>query len=156
MQPWPWWFAGLVIGLIIPALHLLAGKGFGISGSMQQIGAMCCTSRGPELLRKQDWRRGIWVVVFVAGIVCGGFIATNFLTAEPFEFLPPSYQTASGAMRLIVGGFLIGFGARYAGGCTSGNAISGISNLSWPSLVATVFFFVGGLSVTWLLKDVIF
>jgi uncharacterized membrane protein YedE/YeeE len=43
-----------------------------------------------------------------------------------------------------VGGFLVGFGTRYAGGCTSGHSISGLSNLQWPSLVATICFMVGG------------
>jgi uncharacterized membrane protein YedE/YeeE len=45
---------------------------------------------------------------------------------------------------LIVGGFLVGFGARYAGGCTSGHSIMGLSDLQWPSLVATIMFMVGG------------
>jgi uncharacterized membrane protein YedE/YeeE len=45
---------------------------------------------------------------------------------------------------IVVGGFLVGFGTRYAGGCTSGHAIMGLSNLQWPSLVATISFMVGG------------
>ena len=54
-------------------------------------------------------------------------------------------------MVLAVGGFLVGFGTRYAGGCTSGHAISGLSNLQLPSLVAVIGFFIGGLVMTHLI-----
>ena len=94
--------------------------------------------------------------MFAIGIVAGGFIANHFLSNEPIEFLPDSYASVGGAIRLLVGGILIGFGTRYAGGCTSGHAITGIANLNWPSLVATIFFFVGGLTVTWGLGHLIF
>lgn len=57
---------------------------------------------------------------------------------------------------LLLGGFLVGFGARYAGGCTSGHAISGLSNLQVPSLIAVVGFFVGGLVMIHLLYPFIF
>ena len=61
-----------------------------------------------------------------------------------------------GALKLLVGGFLIGFGTRYAGGCTSGHSITGISNFNLPSLLATICFFAGGLAVTWGLGSLIF
>jgi uncharacterized membrane protein YedE/YeeE len=149
MQPWPWWFSGILVGLVVPALYILAGKAFGISTSLQQIGAMCASGRGPDYLSNYDWRAGLWTLVFVIGIAIGGFIASFFLSAEPVEFLPEQYYSLGGAIRLLIGGFLVGFGTRYAGGCTSGHAITGIANLNWPSLVATMFFFVGGLAVTW-------
>ena len=60
-----------------------------------------------------------------------------------------------GFLLFVVGGFLVGFGARYAGGCTSGHAISGLSNLQWPSLVAVVGFFIGGLVMTHLILPLI-
>ena len=156
LQPWPWWFSGTIIGLIVPALYILAGKGFGISTSLQQVGAICTAGRGPDYLKNFDSKAGMWTLVFVAGIALGGFIATQFLSAETVAFLPESYHSIGGATRLLIGGFLIGFGTRYAGGCTSGHAITGIANLNWPSLVATVFFFVGGLSITWGLGRFIF
>lgn len=56
---------------------------------------------------------------------------------------------------LILGGFLIGFGTRYAGGCTSGHAISGLSNLQLPSLIAVVGFFIGGLAMTWFILPMV-
>lgn len=149
MQPWPWWLSGVLVGLTVPLLYLLAGKGFGISTSLQQIGAMCCSGSKLSYFRDYDQRKGLWTLMFVMGIVGGGFIATQYLSSTPVEFLPDSYLSLPGAIRLLVGGVLIGFGTRYAGGCTSGHAITGIANLNWPSLVATIFFFVGGLAVTW-------
>lgn len=156
LQPWPWWLSGIIIGLVVPALYILAGKGFGISTSLQQIGSMCSAGRGPEYLSKYDWRSGMWTLVFAVGIALGGCVAITFLTEEPNQFLPESYHSLGGAIRLLLGGILIGFGTRYAGGCTSGHAITGISNLNWPSTVATIFFFVGGLAVTWGLGSLIF
>ena len=155
MQPWPWWFSGILIGLTVPLLFLLAGKAFGISTSFQEIGAMCAPGK-LEYLKSFQWRSGIWTVVFALGIMVGSFIAARFLSNEPVEFLPASFVSVGGAVRLLIGGVLIGFGTRYAGGCTSGHAITGISNFNWPSLVATIFFFVGGLSVTWGLGHWIF
>jgi uncharacterized membrane protein YedE/YeeE len=156
LQPWPWWFSGITIGLVVPALYLLAGKGFGISTSLQQIGAMCSAGRGPSYLSDFDRRAGMWTIVFVIGIAFGGFVATQFLTSSPVTLLPNDFHSAGGALRLFLGGFCIGFGTRYAGGCTSGHAINGISNLNWPSLVATVSFFAGGLGITWGLGSLIF
>lgn len=149
LQPWPWWFSGILIGLTVPLLYILAGRSFGISTSLQQIGAVCLPKSNLPYFQDFNKRKGMWLLFFVIGIVIGGFVATQFLSAAPVEFLPASYLSAGGAVRLLIGGFLIGFGARYAGGCTSGHAITGIANLNWPSLVATVFFFVGGLGVTW-------
>ena len=156
MQPWPWWFSGILAGLTVPLLFLLAGQAFGISTSFQQIGAMCSPGRKPSYLCDYDWRSGLWTLVFVAGIALGGFVGAHLLSSQPVEFLPESYHGLGGAIRLAIGGFLIGFGTRYAGGCTSGHSITGIANLNWPSLVATIFFFVGGLAVTWGLGSWIF
>lgn len=156
MQPWPWWISGILIGLTVPLLYILAGKTFGISTSLQEAGAMCAPNSKLEYLSKFDRKANFWTLVFVAGIAIGSFIATRFLSASPQELLPESFDTLGGAVKLLVGGFLIGLGTRYAGGCTSGHSITGISNLNWPSLVATIFFFVGGLAVTWGLGQWIF
>ena len=155
MQPWPWWFSGILIGLTVPLLFLLAGKAFGISTSFQEVGAIC----GPcnlAYLKNHKWRSGIWTLVFAVGIALGGLISVNFLSSAPIEFLPQSFYSVGGAIRLLIGGLLIGFGTRYANGCTSGHSITGIANLNWPSLVATIFFFVGGLGITFGLGNLIF
>ncbi len=155
LEPWPWWFSGILIGLTVPLLFLLAGKAFGISTSFQEAGALCAPCN-LEYLKKHKWRSGIWTLVFAGGIAMGSFIAVHFLSSAPVEFLPDSFYSVGGAIRLAVGGMLVGFGTRYAGGCTSGHSITGIANLNWPSLVATIFFFVGGLAVTWGLGNLIF
>ena len=156
MQPWPWWFSGILIGLTVPLLYLLTGQGFGISTSFQQIGAMCSPQSKLPYFCDFNKRKGMWTLMFVAGIAIGGFVANQFLSATPIEFIPASFNSLGGAIRFLIGGILIGFGTRYAGGCTSGHAITGIANLNWPSLVATIFFFVGGLAVTWGLGNFIF
>lgn len=147
-EPWPWWVSGVLIGLTVPALYLLAGKAFGISTSFQQAGSMCLPN-GPDYLKNHDRSKNMWTLVFVLGIGLGAYVGSNWLSNEPLSLLPESFAGWAGAAKLLVGGVLIGFGTRYAGGCTSGHSITGISNFNWPSLVATIFFFVGGLAVTW-------
>jgi hypothetical protein len=156
MEPWPWLASGVLIGLTVPLLYILAGKAFGISTSLQQAGAMCAPNSKLEYLSKHDRKANLWTIVFVVGIALGAFIATQFLSSKPTVLLPDSFDSLGGAIKLLIGGFLIGFGTRYAGGCTSGHSITGISNLNWPSFVATIFFFVGGLAVTWGLGHLIF
>jgi uncharacterized membrane protein YedE/YeeE len=148
-QPWPWWISGPLIGLTVPVLFLLSGKAFGISTSLQQIGAICTPHSRAEYLCKFDRREGMWTLFFVAGVALGGFVAVHWLSSSPIEFLPNEFKSLGGGLKLLIGGLLVGFGARYAGGCTSGHSITGIANLNWPSLAATIFFFVGGLGVTW-------
>ncbi len=149
LQPWPWWFSGILIGLTVPALFWLSGKAFGISTSLQQIGAMCVPKSQWRYFKEYDVSAGMWTLIFAVGIGLGGLLANTILSAEPVEFLPASYNSVGGILKLLFGGVLVGFGARYAGGCTSGHAITGLSNLSKTSLIATVFFFIGGVVVTW-------
>lgn len=169
MQPWPWWVAGPVIGLMVPALLLLGNKHFGISANLRHACAACFP--GKVRFFQYDWKKEIWNLFFVAGIIGGGILSVTLLnTAAPTTIDPrlsaelASYGISSGAglvprelfnieslftirgsVMLIGGGFLVGFGSRYAGGCTSGHAIMGLSNLQWPSLVATLMFMAGGL-----------
>ena len=156
VQPWPWWLSGLLIGLVVPLLYLLSGKAFGISTSFQQVGAMCLPFSRLSYFRDYDWKAGFWRLVFVLGIGCGGFLGVHGLSESTVEFLPSDFASYSGVLRLFLGGFLVGFGTRYAGGCTSGHAITGIANFNGPSVVATIFFFVGGLGVTWVFGNLIF
>jgi uncharacterized protein len=156
MQPWPWWVSGTLIGLTVPLLYVLAGRAFGVSTSLQQIGAMCAPHSGFEYLKKHDRKSHFWTLIFVIGIAIGGGIGNRLLSAEPAQLLPAMFMSPSGAIKLLAGGFLVGFGTRYAGGCTSGHSITGIANLNWPSLVATMCFFAGGLAVTWELGSLLF
>jgi uncharacterized membrane protein YedE/YeeE len=171
-KPWPWYVAGPVIGLTVPALLLLGNKSFGISSTLRHICAATIPANLPFF--KYNWRRESWNLFFVAGIALGGFVA-SFLLANPdpiviaastktelaalgitdFSGLMPADLFAvsqifslRGLIFLVFGGFLVGFGTRYAGGCTSGHSIMGLSNLQWPSLVATISFMIGGLVCT--------
>jgi len=180
-QPWPWYVAGPLIGLIVPALLLVGGKVFGVSSSLRHICA--ATLPGKIQFFQYDWvRSGLWNLAFVIGLCLGGLIAGTLLASpdpvihlsettrvdlaelgiQDREGLLPdeifswsSLGTRAGFFSVVVGGLLLGFGARWGGGCTSGHAISGMANLQLPSLVAVVGFFAGGLLVTYLLLPLI-
>lgn len=170
-QPWPWYVAGPLIGLIVPALLIIGNKSFGISSSLRHICASCVPAGIPFF--KYDWKKEIWNLFFVAGILLGGIAAANFfsdpaqmdvhpeLAAElssygitdfsnlvPVDLMNwPSLLSVRGFFTMVVGGFLVGFGTRYAGGCTSGHAIMGLSTFQLPSLIATISFMTGGILV---------
>lgn len=167
-QPWPWWAAGIIIGLIVPALLILGNKHFGLSANLRHACAACF----PSDLKffKYEWKKEVWNFFFVGGIIVGAVIASTVLAnPDPVTVVPAlaaelkqygiddysnmvpqqlisweSLFTIRGFIMLVFGGFLVGFGSRYAGGCTSGHAIMGLADLQWPSLVATIFFMVGG------------
>ena len=175
-QPWPWYVAGPLIGLIVPTLLLIGNKHFGISANLRHACAACFPASIPFF--KYEWKKEIWNFFFVGGIFVGAFLAvwllanpepiavhpeltkelaaysihdqSRLLPAEIFSF--SSLFTLRGLILLVGGGFLVGFGARYAGGCTSGHAIMGLSNLQAPSLIATVSFMAGGfIMANWIL-----
>ncbi|MCB0163714.1 MAG: YeeE/YedE family protein [Anaerolineae bacterium] len=152
LQPWPWYIAGPLIGLMVPALLLLSGKTFGVSTSFQHLGAICTPKSNLPYLKQFDRDNNNWQLVFVAGIIIGAFVGSHFLSISPVSFLPDTYYSLSGMVRLALGGLLVGFGVRYAGGCTSGHTIMGLSNLQWSSLVASISFFAGGLLLTHVLQ----
>lgn len=178
-QPWPWYIAGPLIGLIVPALLILGNKSFGISSSLRHICASCIPANIPFF--KYEWKKEVWNLVFVAGILIGGMIAINLLAnPEPIQVNPElaaelaqygitnydglvpqeimnweSLFTLRGFLMLVVGGFFVGFGTRYAGGCTSGHSIMGLATLQLPSLIATIFFMVGGFLMANLILPII-
>ena len=157
LQPWPWWFSGILIGLTVPALYILSGKALGMSTSFQHLDAMCTPNTNISYFKNYNWRTNGWRIVIVIGVALGGIIATQFLSVEPTTpFFPDFYHTTGGAIGLIIGGGFVGFGARYAGGCTSGHTITGLANLNLPSLLATIGFFAGGLFFTWTIGNLIF
>jgi uncharacterized membrane protein YedE/YeeE len=173
-QPWPWYVAGPLIGLIVPTLLLLGNKTFGISSSLRHVCAACIPANIPFF--KYNWKKESWNLFFAMGIIIGGFIATYLLSTptqvdinpqttallkqegiKDFRGLLPQdifgfsqILTLRGFVFMVLGGFLVGFGTRYAGGCTSGHSIMGISSLQWPSLIATCCFMAGGFAMTWL------
>lgn len=168
-RPWPWYVAGPLIGLMVPALLIFGNKKFGISSSLRHICAICLPAKIPFF--SYNWRKEIWNLFFVSGIVIGAFIVVTFF-ANPLPIninprlveelnsygisLQPgmvpreifnwqNLATFQGIFFLVFGGFLIGFGTRYAGGCTSGHSIMGLSALQYTSLIATACFMIGGI-----------
>ncbi|MCC6690345.1 MAG: YeeE/YedE family protein [Bacteroidia bacterium] len=174
-QPWPWYISGPLIGLMIPTLLILGNKSFGISSSLRHI----CAAVLPGKIGYFDynWKKEAWKLIFVLGVITGGFVAgkvfenpnpiqlsantisdlntygiTDFSGLHPQQlFNFQSLLTLKGFVLIVVGGFCVGFGTRYAGGCTSGHSIMGISNLQIPSIISTCCFFAGGLIMTWLI-----
>lgn len=175
-QPWPWYVAGPIIALVMFSL-LLLGKSFGISSNLRTMCSIVGAGKSCEFF-DFNWKSQVWNLVFALGLVIGGLISHLYLTPnaevhisqatindlqalgidKPGSSLVPtsifnweSLFTIKGLIFIVVGGFLIGFGTRYAGGCTSGHAISGLSDLQLPSLIAVIGFFIGGLVMTYLI-----
>ena len=180
-QPWHWSISGIMILVVVFLLKIL-GERFGISTSFQ---TMCSVGGGGKLAQyfNYDWKSQSWLLWLVAGTIIGGYLAIQFLSSpEPVQISQATIEdlsafgvsapsgslipeevfnfdyllTVKGMIMMIGGGFLIGFGTRWANGCTSGHAISGLANLQLPSLVAVIGFFIGGLVMTHLLFPYLF
>lgn len=144
---WNWYIAGPLIGLFVPLLFIIGNKKFGISSALVHI---CTLVLPKEKIKsfKYNWKDNSWKIYFVIGIVIGAFVANDFLSSHPEKFLPASDYSIAGFIKLFIGGILVGFGTRYANGCTSGHSITGLSMLQSSSLRATISFFIGGLIFT--------
>lgn len=181
LEPWPWYVSGPLIAFTM-ILLVLFGKSFGMSSNLRTL----CTIGGADRYAdffKFDWKSQRWNLTVVLGAIIGGFIAVQFLSDGSsislseatitdlnnlgFQnagntLLPPEIYSwdavlsLKGIAILVIAGFLVGFGTRYAGGCTSGHAITGLSNLQLPSLIAVVGFFIGGLVMTFFILPLIF
>jgi len=170
---WPWYITGPLIGLYVPVLYLLVNRHFGVSSTFRDI---CAAVFRPSAgYFKYDWKANRWRLIFVAGTAIGGFLAGGTLRTSPagqisghtlrelallgvhdFTSLVPadlfswgSLLTLRGVILIAGGGFLVGFGTRYAEGCTSGHSIHGIATFQRASIAATISFFLGGLACTY-------
>lgn len=181
LQPWPWYVSGPLIGLIMLALTYF-GKFFGMSSNLRTLCALGGAGKFSDFF-KFDLKSQNWNLIVVLGVILGGYLGFNYLRYDtplalslevvqdleargfteigvhlvPNELFGLEVMSSpKGGAILIIGGFLVGFGARYAGGCTSGHAISGLSNLQLPSLVAVIGFFIGGLIMTYFIFPQLF
>ncbi|WP_299681035.1 YeeE/YedE family protein [uncultured Tenacibaculum sp.] len=180
-EPWPWYVSGPLIAIIL-FLFFYFGKSFGVSSNLETL----CTISGADKFSdyfKKDWKERDWALVFLLGLIIGGFIASNYLSNQaPIDLNPTTIIelnklgfsnagetlmpnelfdfehifTLKGFLLLLIAGICIGFGTRYADGCTSGHAITGLSNLQLPSLIAVLGFFIGGLIMIWLIFPLLF
>ena len=179
-SPWPWYIAGPAIGLFVPALLIVGNRIFGFSSNLRHLCAALLPGRVEHF--RYDWKRiGVWNLLFAAGTGLGGFLASQWdgshnieiseqtrlaltsLGIHDFSGLAPreiftwsALFTTKGFVSVILGGFMVGFGTAYAGGCTSGHAISGLADLQLPSLIAVAGFFAGGLIATHFILPLIF
>jgi uncharacterized protein len=179
-QPWPWYVSGAAIAGIMAVL-ILSGKTFGFSANLSNICSMMGFGKRLSYFNF-DWKKQQWNLWFLVGSVIGGYIAVHYLQSpesltlsdstiadlrklkipfdgnlEPGSIFNWRYLfTGKGLLLFLGGGFLIGFGTRYAGGCTSGHAITGLSTLQLPSLIAVTGFFIGGLFTTYLIFPILF
>jgi len=180
-QTWPWYVSGFLIGMVMLCL-IYFGKTFGMSSNLRSLCAM--TGLGKKVgFFDFDWKLQRWNLLVVLGAMLGGFIAVHFMSdasnvsinpktiaqlaqlgidAPNGKLLPNAlfgndvFQSPKMIFILIIGGVLIGFGTRYASGCTSGHAIYGLSSFQLPSLKAVIGFFIGGLIMTHFLLPLIF
>jgi uncharacterized membrane protein YedE/YeeE len=161
------------------------GHEFGISDNFRLMCAADGADRMNEFF-KIDWKSGGWNMMVALGAVFGGYLVSHYFLGPQGDIahissatvqqlnemgipvkegavpMVPSFIsweslfTWQGWLIIAGGGFLVGFGARYAGGCTSGHAISGLSALQLPSLIAVIGFFSGGLFMTYVVIPLIF
>jgi uncharacterized membrane protein YedE/YeeE len=165
--PWPWYVSGPLIGLMVPLMLWIGNRSFGISNNLRHMCAMTQPKSVGVDFFQYNWREQSWSLVFAGGAVLGGFLAgIVFANPNPVDlsvaaltmfsywnvpiaggFLPPVLfdLTWMGVIVMFFGGILVGFGTRYASGCTSGHAITGLSTLQLQSLFAVLGIFAGGL-----------
>ena len=177
-HPWHWAVSGAAIATIL-FLMTWMGRTFGVSSTFRNL----CTIAGAGKkysFFNIDMKNEYWRMLFILGAISGGFIASNFLQSpdavaissstishlqewgleypQGNGFLPTelfNFENPLGVVLTIIGSFLVGFGARYGKGCTSGHAITGLSHLQLPSLITVIGFFIGGLTMTWLIMPLI-
>ena len=178
LQPWPWYVGGPLVALLMLALIVL-GKSFGVSSNFRTMCSALGAGKSCDFF-DYDWKSQKWNLFILLGAMIGGFVASQWLSdhqipqitlqtidelkALGFESAGTAYSPTelfvtpdvSDVVLLLVGGIFAGFGTRYAGGCTSGHAISGLSNFQLPSLIAVVGFFIGGLLMSHVLFPLIF
>ncbi len=181
-EPWPWYIGGLFIAATL-ILLLLMGKTFGFSSNLRTMCTLMGAGKTCDFFCF-NWKAQTWNLLFLVGTILGGFIAYHFLSVDAaaiplgdttiaklndlgFESAGKAYvptelfgEGAFSSLKtiglLLVAGFFVGFGSRYAGGCTSGHAISGLSNFQLPSLIAVIGFFIGGLIMVHLIFPFLF
>jgi uncharacterized membrane protein YedE/YeeE len=181
LQPWAWYIGGPLIAISL-LLYFYFGKNFGASTNFETLCSMAGAGKFSDYFKK-DWKERDFALLFVLGLIIGGCIAANYLIPDQAIDLNPKTVkeltglgfsnvgnqyfpdeifsnevvfSFKGFLILLVSGLLIGFGTRYAGGCTSGHAITGLSSLQLPSLLAVIGFFIGGIIATWFIIPLIF
>lgn len=153
-QTWSWWAAGLGLGLTAVGLAWFTGKRLGVTGGFEDACSVV-TKDSAFNPSPSNWK--LW---FILGLPLGGLLANLghwswtwlYGQLDGITFGNLFYKI----IWLLISGFMIGFGARWAGGCTSGNTIMGVSLGSKMSMLATAAFLVAGVIVTTILYKAVF
>ena len=142
----PWWLAGPGVGLCVVSLYALAGARLGVSGAWLQVLAVARRDKPSE-----PWR--LW---FLGGLFGGVAVAAVLGTVQLHGYGALGVELPGWLLVpvLVAGGVAIGYGARWAGGCTSGHGISGCSARSPASFVTTAAFFGVAVAVTLIIHGV--
>ncbi|MDA8970765.1 YeeE/YedE family protein [Flavobacteriaceae bacterium] len=184
-DPWPWYIAGPMVALIM-FLLIMVDKTFGMSSNLRTLCTMCGAGKKTDFFKfdwkAQKWNLIVATGTVIGGYIGANFLTSELAVAIDAKtisklntlgiasagnaYLPKelfvitnstgAFLNVKQVILLGIGGLLVGFGARYAGGCTSGHAISGLSNLQLPSLMAVIGFFIGGLLMVHLIFPMIF
>ena len=181
LQPWAWFIGGPLIAISL-LLYFYFGQNFGASTNFETLCTMAGAGKVSDYFKK-DWKQRDFALLFVIGLIIGGFFSAYYLIPnQAIDLNPNTVQeltdlgfsnvgnqyfpdeifgddiifSLKGFLILLISGVLIGFGTRYAGGCTSGHAITGLSSLQLPSLLAVIGFFIGGIIATWFIIPILF
>jgi uncharacterized membrane protein YedE/YeeE len=160
---WSPYLVGAVIGVLTLLTLTFSKKPVGASSAYASIAGLIGKAVAPQhtesLRYYQDNKPAVdWTTVFVLGAIVGAFVAAWTGGELTGRFLPPLWVARFGedtaGLRTLVafgGGALMVYGARLAGGCTSGHGISGTLQLAVSSWIAVICFFIGGIAMAMLL-----
>lgn len=151
VDPWSFWAGGVLIGVLVPLLYYFYNTALGVSTGYGNLVKILLPTRHLKWIKTEFAETLSWRVFFIGGIIIGGFISfrlagSSGLTMKMGSFTGlVQWSSFTTALYFFAGGSLLGLGARIAGGCTSGHSIHGIANLHVSSMMATVFFLIGGI-----------
>ncbi len=156
MDRWSPYAVGIGIGILSWLTFLLSDKPIGCSTAFaRSAGLLERLFRGDKVNDKPYYREFVpqidWEWMLVAGILIGAFIASSLSGQFQWSVVPGTWAAAFGIGNIqrlavaVLGGFCAAFGARWAGGCTSGHGISGTLQLAVSGWIAATGFFIGGI-----------
>lgn len=152
MTTLPWFIAGPLLGLMIPLLLVLRGKQLGTSSAFRYLGSKILSKNEYLQGYKDPWQFHFSIGVFLSAVVQLSIVGSSAVEIDASTLYGEQAQeiySISNWVIFLIGGTLIGFGARYAGGCTAGHCLMGNALLSTSSLISTIAFFAGGLLISY-------
>ena len=160
---WNPYVGGVLLGVLLFASFYIAGQGLGSSGGVNRIAVAVEDLVVPEHVDRTPYAAAMaggdkdpldhWIVWEVAGIFIGGFVSGLLRRRVKLEtYHGPRITVRQRWLYAFIGGVLMGYGARMARGCNSGQALSGGAVLSAGSWVFMFAVFAGGYFVAWFLR----